>query len=42
MPEPTLAACAGFALLAALSELAVTPQKTNHAAALDPVEAPLR
>src|SRR5258708_15277240 len=39
--KPALAACAGFALLAALSALAITPPKTQHAPALDPVEAPL-
>jgi hypothetical protein len=32
--KPALAACAGFALLAALSALAITPPKTQHAAAL--------
>ena len=40
--KPALAACAGFALLAALSALAVTPPKTQHAsAALDPAGASL-
>ena len=39
--RPALAACAGFALLAALSALAITPPKTQHAPALDPVEVPL-
>jgi EmrB/QacA subfamily drug resistance transporter len=39
--QPALAACAGFALLAALSALAVTPPKTQHARALDPAEASL-
>jgi hypothetical protein len=28
--KPALAACAGFALLAALSALAITPPKTHH------------
>jgi EmrB/QacA subfamily drug resistance transporter len=36
--RPALAACAGFALLAALSSLAITPPKTQHARALEPVE----
>ncbi len=36
--RPALAACAGFALLAALSALAITPPKTQHARALEPVE----
>jgi EmrB/QacA subfamily drug resistance transporter len=36
-----LAACAGFALLAALSALAITPQKTQHTPTLDPVNMPL-
>jgi EmrB/QacA subfamily drug resistance transporter len=31
--KPALAACAGFALLAALSALAITPPKTQHAPA---------
>jgi EmrB/QacA subfamily drug resistance transporter len=31
--KPALAACAGFALLAALSALAITPPKTHHAPA---------
>ena len=39
--KPALAACAAFALLAALSALGITPPKTQHAPALDPVEAPL-
>ena len=39
--KPALAACAGFALLAALSALAITAPKTQHAPALNPVEAPL-
>jgi MFS family permease len=39
--RPALAACAGFALLAALSALAITPPKTQHAPAPDPVEVPL-
>ena len=32
--KPALAACAGFALLAALSALAITPPKTQHTPAL--------
>jgi MFS family permease len=40
--RPALAACAGFALLAALSALAITSPKTQPAPVLDPVEAPLR
>ncbi len=36
--RPALAVCAGFALLAALSSLAITPPKTQHARALEPVE----
>jgi MFS family permease len=36
--RPALAACAGFALLAALSALAITPPKAHHAQALEPVE----
>ena len=36
--RPALAACAGFALLAALSALAITPPKTRHARDLEPVE----
>jgi hypothetical protein len=36
--RPALAACAAFALLAALSALAITPPKTQHALAVDPVE----
>jgi EmrB/QacA subfamily drug resistance transporter len=39
--KPALAACAVFALLAALSALAIAPPRTRHAPALDPVEAPL-
>ena len=39
--RPALAACAGFALLAALSALAITPPRTQHAPALDQIEAPL-
>ena len=39
--KPALAACAGFALLAALSALAITPPRTQHTPTLDPVEAPL-
>ena len=46
--KPALAACAVFALLAALSSLAITPPKTQPApapaeaaASLDPVDAPL-
>jgi len=39
--KPALAACAVFALLAALSALAIAAPKTRHAPALDPVEAPL-
>jgi hypothetical protein len=39
--RPALAACAGFALLAALSALAIAPPRTQHAPALDPIEAPL-
>jgi hypothetical protein len=31
--KPALAACAGFALLAALSALAITPPRTQHAPA---------
>ncbi len=38
--RPALAACAGFALLAALSALAITPPKTQHARALEPVGPP--
>jgi EmrB/QacA subfamily drug resistance transporter len=34
--QPALAACAGFALLAALSALAITPPKTQHAPASPP------
>ena len=36
--RPALAACAGFALLAALTALAITPPKTQHARSLEPVE----
>lgn len=41
--KPALATCAGFALLAALSALAITPSKAQHSPAFDPadVEAPL-
>jgi EmrB/QacA subfamily drug resistance transporter len=39
--KPALAACAGFALLAALSALAITPPRTRHAPAQDHVEAPV-
>ena len=39
--KPALAACAGFALLAALSALAITPPKTRPVAASNPLEAPL-
>jgi hypothetical protein len=39
--KPALAACAGFALLAALGALAITSPKTKHAPAPGPVEAPL-
>ena len=38
--KPALAACAGFALLAALSALAITPPKAPHAPAPRLVEAP--
>jgi hypothetical protein len=38
--KPALAACAGFALLAALSALAITPPKTQHTPAFAPAEAP--
>jgi MFS family permease len=37
--RPALAVCAGFALLAALSALAITPARTQPDAALEPVEA---
>jgi len=37
--KPALAACAGFALLAALSALAITPPSPEPAPALDPVGA---
>jgi MFS family permease len=36
--RPALAACAGFALLAALSALAITPPKAHRARAPEPVE----
>jgi EmrB/QacA subfamily drug resistance transporter len=36
--KPALAACAVFALLAALSALAITPPRTQHAHALEAVE----
>ncbi len=39
--KPALAACAVFALLAALSALAITAPKTEHAPELEPVEATL-
>jgi MFS family permease len=39
--KPALAACAGFALLAALSALAITAPKTRPVAASNPIEAPL-
>ena len=39
--KPALAVCAGFALLAALSALAITPPKTRPVAASNPLEAPL-
>jgi EmrB/QacA subfamily drug resistance transporter len=38
--RPALAACAAFALLAAISALAISPPKTPHAPVLEPVEAP--
>jgi EmrB/QacA subfamily drug resistance transporter len=38
--RPALAACAAFALLAAISALAISPPKTPHAPLLEPVEAP--
>jgi hypothetical protein len=40
--RPAIAACAAFALLAALSALAVTPGQAQPAPALDPVEARAR
>ena len=40
--QPALAACAGFALLAALSALAITPPKTQHAVALAEGGSPAR
>lgn len=39
--RPALAACAGFALLAAVGALAITPAKAPQAPALEPVEASL-
>jgi EmrB/QacA subfamily drug resistance transporter len=39
--KPALAVCAGFALLAALSAVAITPPKTRPAPASNPLEAPL-
>jgi EmrB/QacA subfamily drug resistance transporter len=39
--KPALAVCAGFALLAALSALAITPPKTRPVPASNPLEAPL-
>jgi MFS family permease len=39
--KPALAVCAGFALLAALSALAITPPKTRPVRASNPLEAPL-
>ena len=39
--KPALAVCAGFALLAALSALAITPPMTRPAPASNPLEAPL-
>jgi hypothetical protein len=38
--KPALAVCAGFALLAALSALTITPPRTQHAPALDPAGGP--
>jgi hypothetical protein len=40
--KPALAACAGFALLAALSALAITPPKPQHAPALAEDGSPAR
>jgi EmrB/QacA subfamily drug resistance transporter len=40
--KPALAACAGFALLAALSALAITPPKTQHTPALAEDGSPAR
>jgi EmrB/QacA subfamily drug resistance transporter len=40
--KPALAACAGFALLAALSALAITPPKTQHIPALAEGGSPAR
>jgi hypothetical protein len=40
--RPALAACAGFALLAALSALAITPPRTQHALAHAEGGAPAR
>jgi hypothetical protein len=37
--RPALAVCAGFALLSALSALAITPAQARQDAALEPVEA---
>ena len=39
--KPALAVCAGFAVLAALSALAITPPKTRPVRASNPLEAPL-
>ena len=39
--KPAVAVCAGFALLAALSALAITPPKTRPVPASNPLEAPL-
>jgi hypothetical protein len=39
--KPALAVCAGFALLAALSALAISPPKTRPVRASNPLEAPL-
>jgi hypothetical protein len=39
--KPALAVCAGFALLAALSALAITPPETRPVRASIPLEAPL-
>ena len=40
--KPALAACAGLALLAALSALAITPPRTQHAPALAEGGSPAR
>jgi len=40
--KPAPAACAGFALLAAISALAITPPRTQHAPARDEGESPAR